>query len=68
MVYIFTKPLAQAKFIKLHTMLGLQEAAIMGGCCNDIILPPETLELCVDGGGVLEHQLLMVHHKSHRFS
>jgi hypothetical protein len=28
---IFTKPLAEAKFIKLHTMFGLHEAAIMGG-------------------------------------
>jgi hypothetical protein len=30
-VDIFTKPLAEAKFIKLHTMLGIQEDAIMGG-------------------------------------
>jgi hypothetical protein len=50
-VDIFTKPLVEAIFIKLHTMLGLQEAAIMGGCHNDIISPPESPEMCVDGGG-----------------
>jgi hypothetical protein len=42
-VDIFTKPLSEAKFVKLHNMLGLQEAAIMGGCPADIIPPPESL-------------------------
>jgi hypothetical protein len=66
-VDIFTKPLSEAKFIKLHMMLGIQEAAIMGGCPTDVISPPESPELCVDGG-VLEHQVLMVHHTSPRIS
>jgi hypothetical protein len=66
-VDIFTKPLVEAIFIKLHTLLGLQEAAIMGGCSSDVISPPEPPELCVDGG-VLEHQALMVHHTSPGFS
>jgi hypothetical protein len=39
----------------------------MGGCSSDVISPPETPELCVDGG-VLEHQALMVHHTSPGFS
>jgi hypothetical protein len=44
-------------------MLWLQEDEIMGGCHNDVISPPESLEMCVDGGGVgLETQALMVHH------
>jgi hypothetical protein len=30
-VDIFTKPLVEARFIKLHMMLGIQEVAIMGG-------------------------------------
>jgi hypothetical protein len=51
-------------------MLGLQEAVIMGaGCPSDAISPRGTPEICVDGGGgVLEHQELMVHHTSPRFS
>jgi hypothetical protein len=43
---IFTKPLAEARFIKLHMMLGLQEATIMGGCHDDIISPPESPKTC----------------------
>jgi hypothetical protein len=39
-VDIFMKPLTKAKFVKLWAMLGLQEAAIMGGCI-EIISPPE---------------------------
>jgi hypothetical protein len=35
-VDIFTKPLSEAKFVKLQAMLGLQEAAIMGGCTKVI--------------------------------
>jgi hypothetical protein len=49
---IFTKSLSEARFIKLHTMLGLQEAAIMGGCPIDVISPPKSTESCGDGGGV----------------
>jgi hypothetical protein len=30
-VDIFTKPLSEAIFIKLHMMLGIQEVEIMGG-------------------------------------
>jgi hypothetical protein len=37
-------------FIMLHTLLGLQEAAIMGGCSSDVISPPESIELCIDEG------------------
>jgi hypothetical protein len=62
-VDIFTKPLSKAKFINLHTMLGLQEVAIMGGVPTDVISPPESLESCVDGG-MLEPHILMVHHSS----
>jgi hypothetical protein len=47
---IFTKPLVEATFIKLCMMLVIQEAAIFGGCINDVISPPKYLELCVDGG------------------
>jgi len=36
-VDIFTKPLFEAKFVKIHNMLGLQEDAIMGVCPIDII-------------------------------
>jgi hypothetical protein len=43
-VDIFTKPLSEAKFVKLCNMLGLQEDAIMGGCPVDVIPPPESLE------------------------
>jgi hypothetical protein len=39
----------------------------MGGCYNDVISPPGSLEMCVDGG-MLEHQELMVHQMSLRFS
>jgi hypothetical protein len=60
-------PLYEARFIKLHTMLGIQEDAIMGGCHDDIISPPESPETCVDRG-VLEHQVMMVHHTSPRIS
>jgi hypothetical protein len=44
-------------------MLGLQATAIMGGCPTDVISPLEPPEPCVDGG-VLEPQVLMVHHTS----
>jgi hypothetical protein len=37
------------------------------GVSNDVISPPESLDMCVDGG-VLEHQTLMVHHTSLGFS
>ena len=30
-VDVFTKPLSESKFIKFHSFLGLQEAAVMGG-------------------------------------
>jgi hypothetical protein len=66
-VDIFTRSLSEAIFIKLRTMLGLQEFAIMGGFHDDVISSPESLETCVDGG-VLEHQALMVHHTSPRSS
>jgi hypothetical protein len=36
-VDIFTKTLAEVRFIKLYTLLGIQEDAIMGGCSNDVI-------------------------------
>jgi hypothetical protein len=39
---IFTKHLSEAKLIKLCTMLGIEEAAIMGGCHVDLISPPES--------------------------
>jgi hypothetical protein len=40
----------------------------MGGDCHDdLISPPESPMMCVDGG-VLEHQALMVHHTSPRLS
>ena len=48
--YMFTKTLSEAKFIKLRMMLGLQEAAIMGRCHDDVISPAESLETCDDGG------------------
>jgi hypothetical protein len=62
-VDIFTKPLSEAKFVKLYTMLGLQEDAIMGECLVDLISPPKSLESCFDGG-LLEPQVMMVHHTS----
>jgi hypothetical protein len=51
---IFTQPLDEAIFIKVRMMLGIQEAAIIGGCSSDLISPLETPNLCVDRG-VLEH-------------
>jgi hypothetical protein len=39
----------------------------MGGCHDDIIPPPESPEICVDGV-VLEHHVIMVHHTSHIIS
>jgi hypothetical protein len=50
-VDIFTKPLIEAIFINIHTLLGLQEAAIMGRCSSGVISPPKIPELCVDRGG-----------------
>jgi len=37
---IFSKTLSTTKFIKLHMMLRIQEATIMGGCTTDVISPP----------------------------
>jgi hypothetical protein len=65
-VDIFTKTLAEAIFIKLHTFLGLQEAEIMGRFSSNVISLHESPNLCIDGG-VLEHQSLMVHHTSPGF-
>jgi hypothetical protein len=36
-VDIFTKPLFEAKFIKFHTLIGLQEAIIGWGCRHNYI-------------------------------
>jgi hypothetical protein len=66
-VDIFTKLLVEARFIKLHTFLRLQEDAIMGECSGDVISPPEPSELC-DDVGVSEHKVLMVHDTSLGFS
>lgn len=57
-VDIFTKPLTEAKIVKLRAMVGLQEAAIMGGRKGKFIPPPESPKQCVDGG-VFEK---LVHH------
>jgi hypothetical protein len=62
---IFTKTSSEAIFIKLRTMLRIQEVEIMGGCPTNVISPPEYLESCADGEGrVLEHKVLMVNHTS----
>jgi hypothetical protein len=46
-------------------MLGLHKDAIMMEFPSDVISPLKYPELCDDGGGgVLEHQILMVHHTS----
>jgi hypothetical protein len=47
---ILTKPLVEDKFVNLHRMIGLQEAAIMGGFHDDIISPPKSPKMFVDGG------------------
>jgi hypothetical protein len=49
-VYIFTKPLDEARFVNLRTLLRFQEATIMWGYHDDVISPPKSLEMCVDGG------------------
>jgi hypothetical protein len=49
-VDIFTKPLAEAIFINLHTFLGLQEVEIMGRCSCNVISLYESPKLCIDGG------------------
>jgi hypothetical protein len=41
-VDIVTKPLAEAKFINICMILGIQEAAIMWECHNDVISPPKS--------------------------
>ena len=46
---IFTKPLSKMKFIKFHTLFGLQKGTIMGGCI-DVILPPKFPKYCINGG------------------
>jgi len=51
-VDIFTNPLDKSQFIKFHMMLGIQGDTIMGGCHSDVNLPLESLERCVDGGGI----------------
>jgi hypothetical protein len=60
---IFTKTLSEVRFIKLRTMLWIQEDAIMGGCPTNVISPPESPKPC-DNGGVLENQVMRVHHTS----
>ena len=54
-------PLSEAKFIKFHTLIGLQETVIMGGCAEEVILPLESPE-CFADRGALEHRSLLVHH------
>jgi hypothetical protein len=49
LIYIFMNPLLEAKFLKLHAMIGLQEATIMGVRAR-VISPLESMESCVDGG------------------
>ena len=44
------KPLLEAKLVKLWAMLGIQEAAIMGGCSKQVIPSLGSLENCDDGG------------------
>jgi hypothetical protein len=62
-VDIFTKPLFEAKFVKLCDMIGLKATAIMGGCSTNLISPPKFPNTC-DDGGVLEPQVLLVHFTS----
>jgi hypothetical protein len=40
---------------------------LWGGCNNDVLSLPGSLEMCVDGG-ILEHQELVVSHTSLRFN
>ena len=54
------KPLSEVNFIKFHTLLGLQEDAIMGGC-TEVISPPKSPKCCAKGG-VLEPNSLLAHH------
>ena len=56
---IFTKPLFKAKFVKVHDLLGIQVAEIMG-VCTYVIPSPESLEHCANGGGVLEPLIMLV--------
>ena len=59
------KHLSEVKFLKLHSLLGLREVSILGWCI-DVISPPVSLECC-DNVGVLESQVLLVHHISGTF-
>ena len=49
---IFMKSLSEEKFIKLCTLLGIQEDAIIGGGggCVEVIPPPESPECYANGG------------------
>jgi hypothetical protein len=49
-VDIFDKYLSKSQYIKLHTMLGIQKDAIMGGCRDDVISHSESPNMYVDGG------------------
>jgi hypothetical protein len=49
-VDIFTKPLSEARFIKLPYDAWASGSCNYGGCPTDVISPPESPESCVDGG------------------
>lgn len=57
---IFTKFLYEAKFIKFQDLLRLQATTIMRGCV-DVIPPPKSTKLYVNGG-VSEPIVMMVQH------
>lgn len=42
--------LVEAKLVKLWAILRLQEVAIMGGCLEEVISPPESLEFYANRG------------------